>query len=170
MARASRVVLRPPVAADGPAFAAAMRRSRELHRPWAPSGPDTAAAFRHYLARMAKPGNHAFLVTAKTSGEIAGFVNLTHVIGGALRSGFLGYCAFSGFEHQGYMREGVSAVVRHAFATLKLHRLEANIQPGNAASIALARACGFTLEGFSPRYLKIGGRWRDHERWAVLKP
>ena len=68
------------------------------------------------------------------------------------------------------MHEGVSAVVRHAFTRLKLHRLEANIQPGNAASLALARACGFTREGFLPRYLKISGRWRDHERWAIVKP
>ena len=66
------------------------------------------------------------------------------------------------------MREGLQAVVRHAFKTLKLHRLEANIQPGNARSIALVKACGFRKEGYSPRYLKIAGRWRDHERWAIV--
>jgi ribosomal-protein-alanine N-acetyltransferase len=66
------------------------------------------------------------------------------------------------------MCNGLRAVVRHAFAKLKLHRLEANIQPTNVASIALVQACGFTKEGYSPRYLKIGGRWRDHERWAIL--
>jgi ribosomal-protein-alanine N-acetyltransferase len=59
-------------------------------------------------------------------------------------------------------------VVRHAFRRLRLHRLEANIQPGNAPSVALAKACGFTREGYSPRYLKIAGRWRDHERWAIV--
>jgi [ribosomal protein S5]-alanine N-acetyltransferase len=65
------------------------------------------------------------------------------------------------------MTEGLRLTLKYAFKVLKLHRVEANIQPGNVASIKLVRRCGFTREGFSPRYLKIGGRWRDHERWAV---
>jgi ribosomal-protein-alanine N-acetyltransferase len=72
------------------------------------------------------------------------------------------------YAGQGYMREAIELVLREAFLNLRLHRIEANIQPGNHASIALARGAGFSREGFSPRYLKIGGRWRDHERWAIL--
>jgi ribosomal-protein-alanine N-acetyltransferase len=67
------------------------------------------------------------------------------------------------------MSEGMQLLLRHAFRTLKLHRIEANIQPGNEASLRLAERAGFEYEGYSPRYLKIGGRWRDHERWAITR-
>jgi [ribosomal protein S5]-alanine N-acetyltransferase len=65
------------------------------------------------------------------------------------------------------MTEAMQLVLREAFTTLNPHRVEANIQPDNVPSIALARRAGFLMEGFSPRYLKINGRWRDHERWAI---
>lgn len=119
------------------------------------------------LKRTRTAEYRSFLVCARDSGEIAGVVNISHIVMGMLRSAYLGYYVFAGFERQGVMREGVLAVVRVAFAQLKLHRLEANIQPGNAASIALVRSCGFAREGYSPRYLKIRGRWCDHERWAI---
>ena len=82
---------------------------------------------------------------------IAGVINANEVVLGAFRSAYLGYYVFADFERQGLMRAGLRAVVRHAFRTLRLHRLEANIQPGNRASIALAKSCGFSKEGFSRR-------------------
>ena len=163
----SRIVLRAPHSSDQREFIRAALASRALHGAWV-HAPDAPAAFRAYVRRMAEPAQHGFLVCRRDSGAIVGVINLSNVVMGLFRSGYLGYYAFAGHERQGLMREGLQAVVRHAFTQLKLHRLEANIQPGNVASIALVQACGFSKEGYSPRYLKIAGRWREHERWAIV--
>jgi|SRR5690242_733711 ribosomal-protein-alanine N-acetyltransferase len=165
--RKSRIILRSPSSADEREFIAAARASTALHRPWVTPAA-TPATFRAYIKRMSEPGQRAFLVCHRDTGAMAGVINLTHIVLGSFRSGYLGYYAFAGHERSGFMREGLDEVVRFAFLTMKLHRLEANIQPNNRASIALVKACGFSKEGFSPGYLKIGGRWRDHERWAIV--
>ena len=108
------------------------------------------------------------LLCRREDEAILGFFNLSQIARGSLQSAYLGYAVGKPYARNGYMREGLELVLRRAFLTLRLHRIEANIQPGNRASIALAAGAGFRREGFSPRYLKIGGRWRDHERWAIL--
>jgi [ribosomal protein S5]-alanine N-acetyltransferase len=164
----ARVRIRPPTPADGPAFLCAVRRSRSLHRPWV-SPPDTPKAFARYLKRLSSDSHRGFLVLSHRTGELVGVINVNNLIRGAFQSAFLGYYAFLPHVGEGLMGEGMRLVLNHAFRRLKLHRLEANIQPGNHASIALARKCGFVREGLSRRYLKIRGRWRDHERWAILR-
>ena len=161
-----RVLIRQLTLADMREFLGAVKRSKSLHRPWV-AAPDTPAKFKAYLKRMQPPANYAFVICRERDRAIAGVVNVSSIARGLFQSAYLGYYVFSGFERQGFMRLGLRAVVRHCFKVLKLHRLEANIQPGNAASIALAATCGFDREGYSPRYLKIGGRWQDHERWAI---
>lgn len=163
----SRIELRRLTVEDQREFLAGVARSRALHHPWV-SPPSTPAQYRAYVERMASEPNLGFLVCERGSGAIAGVINITNIVMGLFRSGYLGYYVFSGYERRGFMREGLNAVIREAFGNVKLHRLEANIQPGNTASIALVKACGFSREGYSPRYLKIGGRWRDHVRWAIL--
>ena len=98
---------------------------------------------------------------------VVGYFSLGEIARGSLNSAFLGYWASQPWAGRGAMSQGMQILLRHAFRTVRLHRVEANIQPGNRASIALAQRSGFRKEGFSPRYLKIGGRWRDHERWAM---
>jgi ribosomal-protein-alanine N-acetyltransferase len=163
----SRIRLLRLTALDESEFIAAARRSRVLHAPWvAPAS--TPAKFRAYVARMSEPDQNAFAVRRRDTGALTGVITISNVVMGPFRSAYSVYYAFAPHAGQGYMREGLKAIVRHAFGVMKLHRLEANIQPGNRASIALAKACGLRKEGFSPRYLKIGGRWRDHERWAII--
>jgi len=152
--------------ADRDSYVAAMRSSRLLYRPYvAPTGTDVE--FDDLLRRGEDESFEAMLGRRRDDGSIVGFVNISQIIRGRLQSGFLGYGGVAGQTGEGYMTETVGLALRRAFVDLRVHRLEANIQPTNAASIALARRCGFEYEGFSPRYLKVGGRWRDHERWAI---
>jgi ribosomal-protein-alanine N-acetyltransferase len=162
-----RVFLRRPSARDRDEFLARARASRKLHGRWvaAPTDPE---AFAAYLKRAAGGEIETLLVCRTEDGAIAGVFNVGQIFYGHLCSAYLGYYAFEPFAGRGYMREGVLLVLRYAFGPLGLHRLEANIQPDNERSVSLVRDAGFRCEGFSPRYLKIAGRWRDHERWAIL--
>ncbi len=150
---------------DAEAFALAARRSKALHRGWV-HPPTNVRAATDLASRRQGPADIGYLIRERDTGDIAGYVEITNIVRGPFRSGYLGFYAFSGYERQGYMKWGLAVVLKRAWKELKLHRLEANIQPTNQASIALVRSLGFAKEGFSPAYLKIGGRWRDHERWA----
>ncbi|HYR86656.1 MAG TPA: GNAT family N-acetyltransferase [Terriglobia bacterium] len=146
-------------------FLAAVARSRQLHDSWA-SPPRTAAAFSRYLAHLQQPQHVGYWILTETN-ELAGVINITEIVRGNFRSAYLGYYAFVPHNRHGYLTEGLSAAISDAFRRLRLHRLEANVQPDNDASTRLVQRLGFRKEGFSQRYLKIAGRWRDHERWAI---
>ena len=160
------VTVRPPTAADGDAFVAAVVASRHLLRPWV-DPPDDAGRYADWLDRLGRDDQAAFLVHHDGCGGLVGWVSVSNIVRRAFQSASLGYGAFAGHAGRGLMSEGVAAVVDVAFTTLGLHRLEANIQPGNGPSLALVRRLGFEREGFSPRFLRVDGDWRDHERWAV---
>ncbi|WP_030789854.1 GNAT family N-acetyltransferase [Streptomyces sp. NRRL S-920] len=163
----SRVAIRPFTCADSAEFTARTRESRELHRPWLfpPASDDTYRAYAKALDE--DPARAGFLVCERDSGAIAGFININNIVRGGFRSGALGYGSFAHAAGRGLMSEGLGLVMAYAFGELGLHRLEANIQPDNAPSIALVRRAGFRLEGFSPDFLYVDGAWRDHERWAI---
>jgi ribosomal-protein-alanine N-acetyltransferase len=164
--RAGRVYLRTPAAHDQNEFIALMQASRDFHQPWAsaPTDPDRFAA---YLADASRADFEAMLLCRVADRAILGFFNLSQIVRRSLQSAYLGYAVGQPYSGQGYMSEGIQLVLRRAFVDLRLHRIEANIQPDNRASLALAQGAGFLREGFSPRYLKIDGHWRDHERWAM---
>ena len=165
--KGKRVVLRLPLKGDCEEFIAVNRRSVEFNRGRA-SPPTTRKQFDDFMKRNARPDGACFLICRREDARIMGSIALSQIFYGGFRSAYLGYQIGEEFSGQGYMTEAIQLMLRHAFLNLKLHRLEANIQPENVASIALVKRAGFTREGYSRRYLKIGGRWRDHERWAIL--
>ena len=162
-----RTSIQPPEAADEEAFLAAMQGSIGLHYPWI-SAPTDHARWVRYISRVERDSEASFLVKRLQDGAICGVINLNMITYEALCSAYINYFGVTGQVEKGYMKEGMLQVIRYAFDELGLHRLEANIQPDNLASIALVRSTGFHYEGFSPRLLKISGEWCDHERWAIL--
>ena len=165
--RGARVYLAFPARADEREVLALNRRSRPFHHPWI-TPPRTPVQFARYLARCRRPDFIGLLLRRRGDDVLLGTVELSQIARGAFQSAYLGYHIGAPFARQGYMREGLALVLDYAFRQLRLHRLEANIQPENVASIALVQRLGFRREGYSPRYLKLGGRWRDHQRWAIL--
>jgi len=161
----ARVALTTPTLADEAEFLAANEASREFHRPWS-YPPLTPEAYRAYLAALGER-KIGFFPRSLEDGGLIGWINLSEIVRGGFQNAYLGYHAYAGYAGRGLMTEALQLVLDEAFSVHRLHRVEANIQPGNAPSIALAKRLGFELEGFSPRYLKIGGRWRDHERYAL---
>src|SRR5512139_236330 len=166
-----RVALAPPTRRHGPALLAAVHASRALHAGFVVP-PATPEAYRDYLARFgsrrAGARHRGFLVVRRDDGAIAGVTNLSEIVRGAFESAYLGYYALAPHSGAGYMTEAMVLVLDLAFGDLGLHRVEANVQPVNARSLALVERAGFAREGYSRRYVKVGGRWRDHVRFAML--
>jgi ribosomal-protein-alanine N-acetyltransferase len=165
----SRVELRPLTLADQDEFCALVQASAELHLPWMRL-PATAQEFQAWMRRFDHGTNRGFLIRVLDTGAAAGTININSITRGRYQGASLGYAAFAPFAGQGYMTEGLTVTLQHAFNDLRLHRLEANVRPANKASLALVQRLGFHYEGLSPAYLYINGAWRDHERWAITAP
>src|SRR5690349_4622117 len=130
--------------------------------------PDTVEQFAAYAARNDSETNESFVICRNEDERIVGSINLSQIFRKGFQNAYLGYSLGVKYTGQGYMTEAVELILQYAFKDLKLHRIEANVQPENTPSIAVLKRCGFTREGFSRKYLKIGGRWRDHERFAII--
>ena len=128
----------------------------------------TGARYDAFLKASRDPRVASFLIVRVEDERLVGSIRLSEIVRGHFQSAYIGYQIGAPFQRRGYMTEALQLALRHAFRDLGLHRVEANVQPENAASLALVRRAGFTREGYSRRYLKLGGRWRDHERWALI--
>jgi [ribosomal protein S5]-alanine N-acetyltransferase len=162
-----KVFLRSPNSGDLAEFTALNKSSRKFHRNLV-NPPTDEQSFNDFLKRSEPETDCCFLICRREDGAIVGGTALSQIFRKAFQNAYLGYYLAEKFTGNGYMTEAVELILRFAFKDLKLHRVEANVQPENLASIAVLRRCGFTREGFSPKYLKIGGRWRDHERFAII--
>ena len=161
-----RLYLRHPELKDSDEFIQLMLESKALHHPWV-DPPSEAEHFAFYCKVAQSKETDGYVICHKDTDAIMGVINLNQIVHGVLCNASLGYYMGAPYAHSGYMYEAILGIMHFAFSKKQLHRIEANIQPGNHYSKRLIRKLRFRNEGFSPKYIYIGDKWCDHERYAM---
>ena len=174
--RGEGVYLRTPEMRDFEQWAALRHLSRTFLTPWEPTWPSddlTRTAFRRRLRRHASEieGDEAYPFYIFRDGDDALLGGLTfgQIKRGVAQATTLGYWMGEPFAGKGLMARAVRAATGFAFATLRLHRIEAACLPHNEPSIQLLTRSNFQPEGVARSYLRINGVWQDHLLFALLE-
>ncbi|CAN5254512.1 GNAT family protein [soil metagenome] len=171
-----RVLLRPLVASDFPAWRDVRRRNVDWLTRWEPQRvygqPDTVEDRDAFTVRCSARQRERQLGTAYgfgifVAGAFVGEINLSAVQRGPFQSAYVGYWIAEDQAGQGYVPEALVVLVRFAFEELHLHRVQVAIIPRNKASRRVVDKLAFREEGVALRYLEINGTWEDHCRYAM---
>ncbi|WP_342560568.1 GNAT family protein [Psychrobacillus sp. FSL W7-1457] len=101
---------------------------------------------------------------------LIGSISLFQVVRGPRQSALLGYSLDQAHNGKGYTTEATALVIKYAFETLNLHRIEAGVMPNNTGSIRVLEKVGFHNEGLAKKSVEINEKWEDHEMFAILNP
>jgi ribosomal-protein-alanine N-acetyltransferase len=174
--RAGRVHLRHPTMQDYPAWAELRALSRAYLTPWEPQWARDELSRSHFRRRLRQyhreqrdDQGYAYLIFSEADGKLMGGLNISNIRRGVAQAGSLGYWMGMPYAGQGLMTDAVRGIIQFAFTTMRLNRLEAACLPSNAPSQRVLEKVGFAREGRARRYLKINGRWQDHDLFALLQ-
>lgn len=168
------VRLRFPRASDWREWAALRGESAAFLKPWEPQWAADELErgawhrrLRRYRRDLEDGCAVTFLIFEKEADLMVGGIGIGNIRYGVSQSGQIGYWMGERHAGRGHMQDAVGAVLRFAFATMKLHRVEAACIPDNARSVRVLEKAGFTREGLLRSYLRIDGEWRDHYLYAL---
>ena len=167
-----RLLLRSVNESATPEILAYLKRNETFLEPWEIKRDASYFTLEHQqtlltdeAAKMAQ-GSFCkvwiYLKEGEGEGHVIGSAALSNIVRGAFQSCHLGYKLDEQQQSKGYMTEALQALIRYTFEDLKLHRIEANIIPRNAASLSVVKKLGFYEEGLALKYLLINGVWEDH--------
>lgn len=166
------VLLRPLRHRDRAAWHRVRAVNAEWLRPWDATSPTPAPplGFAEYVMqsrRLARRGE-ALTYVIEVDGELAGQLSVSPIVLGSARSAAIGYWVSRHLAGRGIAPTAVALATDHCFTHVRLHRVEVNIRPENAASLRVVEKLGFRDEGLRRRYLHIDGEWRDHRTFALV--
>jgi ribosomal-protein-alanine N-acetyltransferase len=174
--RGDRVQLRMPVSSDYREWSELRSASRRFLEPWEPKWasdeldwPAWRQRLNRYRDDFAQGSGAAFFIFEAVSGRLVGGITIGNIRYGVAQTGQVGYWVGERHAGKGYMTEALQLVSRHAFESLRLHRIEAACIPGNARSVRVLEKAGFQREGLLRSYLRINGAWQDHYLYALIE-
>ncbi len=163
-----RLVIRPLEIKDYEAWRTAHSEMRKPQNIWdlGPRTPDVLkrSDYKSILSDQANNRKRDFfydLAVFNKSGQLIGVVSLMDISRSISQTCFLGYRIFNAHWDHGYAKEAVKAVIEIGFRDLKLHRIEAGIEPNNTRSLRLAKSLKMRREGVKKRALFIRNTWID---------
>jgi ribosomal-protein-alanine N-acetyltransferase len=170
---AGPIGLRPIHRRDQSAWRELRSRNRDWLGEWdatMPAGaepwPNSFGGMVREMRGLARQGRMLpFVVTCDA--RLVGQVTVNNIVWGSARWGQVGYWIDRDHAGRDIIPTAVALVVDHCFFTVGLHRVEVAIRPENSASLRVVEKLGFQPIGAAPRYLHIGGAWRDHLLFAM---
>ena len=124
--------------------------SRDVTRPW----------LENMIARTAA-GGEDFVI--ELDGQVIGDV-------GAGRLPDFGFIIHPGYWGRGFATEASAAFITHAFSNTAATELRADVDPRNAASLAVLGKLGFVETGRAERTFLLGAEWCDSIYLALQRP
>ena len=168
---ATRVSLREITAADLDALYLIFS-DPEVMRYWSTPPLASKAAAHDLLTEIQAGYKHRFLkwgIAFRSNDALLGTctlfnLDITH------RRAEIGYALGRQYWRMGYAHEALQALLRHAFDELNLHRIEADVDPRNSASIRTLERLGFQREGYLRERWQVGGEIQDALFYGLLRP
>jgi [ribosomal protein S5]-alanine N-acetyltransferase len=120
------------------------------------------------LQSFEKEGGINWVLESKHTGKMIGYIGFWRLMPGYVR-GEIGYALKPSLWGRGYMKEAAAEVFRFGFEKLKLHSVEANVNPGNKASIMLLSSFGFKKEAHFREHFLVDGGFVDSVIYSLLE-
>lgn len=166
------ILLRPLRPEDADEYVSLRARNRHWLGPWDATSPVPVTGSRTFddvveFYQEEALGGRMLPFVIEAEGALVGQLNVSNIVLGSFRSCTVGYWVSQAAAGRGIVPTALALAADHAFTALGLHRVEVNIRPENAASLAVVRKLGFRDEGLRLRMLHIDGDWRDHRSFAL---
>jgi RimJ/RimL family protein N-acetyltransferase len=108
-------------------------------------------------------------IALRSDDTLIGSVTLFH-LDFTHRRAEIGYALGRPYWGKGYMQETLKAVLGYAFKELNLHRIEADVDPRNIASVKTVERLGFQREGYLRERWQVNGEIQDALFYGLIRP